>query len=147
VKFFLLRKWLPFILIVILGIAVLLVKSWKNARKTAPKTDQNNSSQRKLGNGKFDRNISYLEYSKHASCRMDCRQISVSEVETIIRNGSINYNKSDIGNARCPRYALEGRTADNQRVRIVFAQCRKSTVVVTVIDLDKEWVCDCPGDE
>ena len=43
-----------------------------------------------------------------------------------------------------PEYALEGTTSDNQRVRIVFAQCDTKSKVVTVIDLNKEWACDCP---
>lgn len=64
-----------------------------------------------------------------------------------MRDGKINYNKSDLQNARCPRYAVEDVTSDNQRVRIVFAQCNEYTEVVTVIDLDTEWTCDCPGDD
>ena len=78
---------------------------------------------------------------------MGCRHITQSEVQEIMREGKINYNKSDLKNARCPRYAVEGYTSDDQRVRIVFAQCNESTVVVTVIDLEKEWSCECPGDD
>ncbi|MBK6938447.1 MAG: DUF4258 domain-containing protein [Chitinophagaceae bacterium] len=62
-----------------------------------------------------------------------------------MRDGKINYNKSDLQNARCPRYAIEGNTKDNQEVRIVFAQCNEKTVVVTVIDLETDYKCDCPG--
>ena len=64
-----------------------------------------------------------------------------------MRNGNINYNKSDLQNGRCPRYALEGITKDNQRVRIIYAQCNEATTVVTVIDLETEFRCDCPGDD
>ena len=78
---------------------------------------------------------------------MKCRKISQAEVEEIMRNGSINYNKSDLQNARCPRYAVEGETNDNQRVRIVYAQCNELTTVVTVIDLETEFKCSCPGDD
>ncbi|MEJ0106329.1 MAG: DUF4258 domain-containing protein [Bacteroidota bacterium] len=95
----------------------------------------------------FDRRVSYLKYSKHAKCRMECRHITQEEVEDIMRNGKINYKKSDLQNARCPRYAVEGETKDKQDVRIVFAQCNESTTVVTVIDMDTEWSCDCPGDD
>lgn len=95
----------------------------------------------------FDRRISYLDYSNHASCRMKCRHITQKEVEDIMQNGKINYNKSDIKNARCPRYAVEGITVDDQKVRIVFAQCNEKTNVVTVIDLDTDWTCHCPGDD
>jgi hypothetical protein len=78
---------------------------------------------------------------------MECRHITHAEVQDIMQNGKINYTKSDLQNARCPRYALEGITQDNQKVRIVFAQCDEKTEVVTVIDLDTEWACDCPGDD
>ena len=78
---------------------------------------------------------------------MQCRKISQVEVEEIMREGKINYNKSDLDNARCPRYAVEGVTSDDQRVRIVYAQCNESTTVVTVIDLETDFKCDCPGDD
>lgn len=78
---------------------------------------------------------------------MECRHISQAEVEDIMQRGTINYNKSDLQNARCPRYALEGLTKDDQRVRIIFAQCNASTTVVTVIDLEHDYSCHCPGDD
>ena len=88
-----------------------------------------------------------IKLTKHAQCRMDCRQIDESEVKDILAKGAINYNKSDLDNARCPRYAVEGVTSDDQRVRIVYAQCNESTTVVTVIDLETDFKCDCPGDD
>jgi hypothetical protein len=78
---------------------------------------------------------------------MQCREITESEVEDIMQNGKIDYKKSDLQNTRCPRYALEGVTKDNQRVRIVYAQCNESTTVVTVIDLEKDHECNCPGED
>ncbi len=77
---------------------------------------------------------------------MNCRHITQQEVKEIMKDGKINYSKSDLQNSRCPRYAVEGMTSDNQDVRIIFAQCNESTTVVTVIDVGKEWSCNCPGD-
>ena len=74
---------------------------------------------------------------------MDCRMIDVSEVEEILLKGSINYQKSDLRSMPDPKYALEGNTHDGQHVRIVFANSPRGPVVVTVIDLDKEWSCNC----
>ena len=74
---------------------------------------------------------------------MDCRKISEQEVAEIMTEGKINYNKSDLKSAGCPRYALEGRSTDEQRLRIIFAQCDDSTVVVTVIDLETDFECNC----
>lgn len=154
------KKWVPYIIILVLAVTIFAVKFFQKANdkkenpkpnvenpkpKTDPKRDPaSNTTDRDKG---FDRRTSYLEYSHHAKCRMDCRKISQAEVEQIMRDGKINYNKSDISNARCPRYAVEGTTSDNQRVRIVYAQCNESTTVVTVIDLGKDWYCDCPGDD
>ncbi len=113
-------------------------------RTTTTKNDPASTVNRDRG---FDRRISYLKYSNHAKCRMQCRKISQAEVEEIMKDGKINYNKSELQNARCPRYALEGITSDNQRVRIVYAQCNESTTVVTVIDLETDFACHCPGDD
>lgn len=148
------KKWAPYLLILLLLAAFIVIRQFKKNDDPAPKpkvthTDRPgdpsaNPTDRDRG---FDRRTSYLEYSRHASCRMQCRMISKAEVEEVMRDGKINYNKSDIQNARCPRYAVEGITRDDQRVRIVFAQCNEKTVVVTVIDLGTDFACDCPGDD
>ncbi len=146
------KKWLPIVLILLMAVAVIIIKTCKNTGQatTKPKTTTgtkdpaSNNTDRDKG---FDRRISYLEYSNHAKCRMTCRHISQSEVEEIMQEGKINYDKSDLQNARCPRYAVEGVTHDNQRVRIVYAQCNESTTVVTVIDLETDFQCSCPGDD
>lgn len=132
---------MPLLLIVVLGLVLFLVR--QRQQKSKPATIESETVNRDRG---FDRRVTYLEYSNHAKCRMQCRQISQSEVQSIMQDGKINYKKSDLKNVRCPRYALEGNTTDGQQVRIVYAQCNEKTVVVTVIDLEKEWSCDCPGD-
>jgi uncharacterized DUF497 family protein len=148
------KKWAPYILMLLMLIAIVVIRQCKSSNKPLPKPTVTNNdkpkdpasnpSSRDRG---FDRRTSYLEYSNHAKCRMQCRKISQAEVEEIMRDGTINYAKSDIKNSRCPRYAVEGRTSDNQRVRIVYAQCNESTMVVTVIDLETDFECHCPGDD
>lgn len=145
---------MPYVLMLLMVIAIITIKQYNNNPEPSPKpkvtnTDKpkdpaSNPTDRDKG---FDRRTSYLDYSNHAKCRMQCRKISKAEVEEIMQEGKINYNKSDLQNARCPRYAVEGVTKDDQRVRIVFAQCNDKTVVVTVIDLETDFKCDCPGDD
>ena len=135
------KEWIPLVLIIIMGLIIFLVRANKRGDQEISSPASTN---RERG---FDRQVSFIEYSKHATCRMQCRGISRSEVEAIMKEGKINYKKSDLKNARCPRYALEGTTIDDQEVRIVFAQCEKSTVVVTAIDLDTGFTCSCPGDD
>jgi hypothetical protein len=147
------KKWTPYILIALLLIAVIVIRQFKKSNEpapkpktttTKPKDPASNPTNRDKG---FDRRTALLEYSNHAKCRMKCRKISQAEVEDIMQHGNINYNKSDLQNARCPRYAVEGETTDNQQVRIVYAQCNQSTTVVTVIDLETDFACQCPGDD
>jgi hypothetical protein len=147
-----LKKAAPIILVAILGLLLFVIKQCRHEPTARSRTtDTNKTTKQDQGtidrDKGFDRRTSYLEYSNHAKCRMQCRKISQAEVEEIMQDGKINYNKSDLQNARCPRYAVEGITRDDQKVRIVFAQCNEKTEVVTVIDLDTEWSCDCPGDD
>lgn len=148
------KKWIPYLLMALMLIAIVVIKKRRSSEELAPnpkvtnknkpKDPASNPTDRDRG---FDRRSSYLEYSNHATCRMQCRKISKAEVEEIMREGKINYNKSDLQNARCPRYAVEGITKDDQKVRIVFAQCNNYTVVVTVIDLETDFKCSCPSDD
>ncbi len=74
---------------------------------------------------------------------MNCRQIDESEVKEILKEGRINYNKSDLKKKPCPVYAVEGMTHDRQHVRIVVGNCSSQASVITVIDLEQEFECEC----
>lgn len=91
----------------------------------------------------FNRKPQTLTYSKHAMCRMECRFITDGEVRSILANGTINKAKIQ-RSQKGITVPLEGVTSDGQKVRIVFAPKEKEEmVVVTVIDLEKEYSCDC----
>jgi hypothetical protein len=85
-----------------------------------------------------------LELSKHGECRMECRGITEAEIKDVLKTGKINYDKSDVRDKPCGTYAVEGKTADGQNVRIVIADCDTISRVVTAIDLRMENdSCDC----
>lgn len=108
-------------------------------------SNKNNNSRVETGTGtyqKLNRNIKNIVYSKHARCRMDCRFIDESEVKEILQDGVLNEDKIEVS-AKGKSYPLEGLTHDGQRVRIVFAPQGEKLVVVTVIDLEKDYKCDC----
>ena len=93
--------------------------------------------------GGMQRDPASIVYTKHAKCRMDCRQITEEEVKQILLEGKVNYSKSEPKGKPDPKYALEGTSADGQQLRIVFAADEGKLVVVTAIDLGKEWPCAC----
>src|SRR5262245_954450 len=126
------KKAMPLMLVAVLAILLFTIRQCKDrqvakSKTTVTKESKKNDTKTDRDKG-FDRRISYLEYSNHAKCRMQCRNISASEVEQIMQEGKINYNKSNIQSTRCPEYALEGTTGDIQKVRIVFGQCNNKTV-------------------
>lgn len=89
------------------------------------------------------RNTSHLILTKHARCRMDCRHITMDEIKEILENGKINRAKGGIGAKGDSTYALDGYSLENQHLRVVVAPENRGLVVITCIDLDKEWQCDC----
>lgn len=89
-----------------------------------------------------DVSISDLKISKHAACRMNCRHISKDEILEVLKEGRMNRSKTRTGD-RGSTYAYEGRTKDGQEVRIIVAPSKDNITIVTVIDLENEWNCDC----
>ncbi|CAN5469357.1 hypothetical protein BH10BAC2_BH10BAC2_23790 [soil metagenome] len=144
------KRALPLILLIILAAVALYLKKCNSSNneikptvkdKKQTGTVQQDENYSKHG---LDRNPEHVSYSKHALCRMDCRHIDDAEVQQILKEGKINYAKSELKGEDCKKkYAVEGNTKDKQKVRIIFAPCADEVTVVTVIDLGKEWVCDC----
>ncbi len=82
-----------------------------------------------------------ISYSKHAKCRMKCRHIDKEEIKEVLEEGKINKKKSE---PKEGKISLEDVTRDHQNVRVVFAKKSENKYhVVTCIDLDNEWPCDC----
>ena len=148
-----LKKYLPYILLIASALLLFYItKNQRGEKDTKLKTEQTDTKitvpvvlpadeQPDEVEG-FNRNTENLIFSKHAQCRMDCRKIDEAEVKEILKNGKINHKKIQ-SDKRGKTYPVEGYTDDKQHVRIVFAPKGDALVVVTVIDLETEWKCDC----
>lgn len=134
------KRFLPYIVLLAAVLLFWFVKT--NQRHVFPKHEDDHISVTVNNDEVFDRHTKNIIYSKHALCRMDCRHIDKSEVMEILENGKINYNKIE-EDERGKTYPLEGVTHDRQHVRIVVAPKQDELVIVTVIDLEKDWYCDC----
>lgn len=136
-----LKKYLPFILVLLAAGLLFYIKTHQRGKNTVHPTE--NITVPVNANDGFDRNFSDLIFTKHAYCRMACRHIDESEVVEVIKNGTINYDKIE-KDSRGRTFPLEGITHDKQHVRVVVApQANNELVLVTVIDLEKDWPCDC----
>ena len=134
------KNYLPYIVLIVAALLLWYIKHNQRG-KYSPGTSTEITIPVKT-NEPFNRNTSKIIYSKHARCRMDCRHIDETEVLEILQNGQLNTEKIE-SDERGQTYPLEGITHDKQHVRIVFAPKQDELVVVTVIDLDREWYCDC----
>ena len=124
------------IIVLILILAVFVIIKWIAFYK------QNNI----VGNSSNDdsfRNTTHLILTNHAKCRMDCRHITEQEIKEIIHDGKVNYSKSGTGTKGDEIFALEGYSNERQHLRIVVAPEGDGLVVITCIDLDNEWQCNC----
>lgn len=144
-----LKRYLPYILLFAAALLLWYIKSHQRGNNTnKPEKQQtetvkiNPSTEPVAANDPIDRTPEHLIYTKHARCRMECRHIDESEVLEVLKDGVINYKKVEEDD-RGKSYPLEGVTHDKQHVRIVFAPKRNDLVVVTVIDLERDWPCDC----
>ena len=89
------------------------------------------------------RNLSHLILTKHVKCRMNCRNITEEEIKEILKDGRLNKAKSGIGSKGDSTFALEGYSHENQHIRVVVAPESDGLVIITCIDLEREWPCDC----
>lgn len=148
-----LKKYFPLIILVAAGGVLFYIKMHQRGPKTPgrdepktenpkPKTTDQPPSDNPNRDEGLNRRTSRILYSKHARCRMQCRNIDETEVKEILEKGVINYNKME-DDARGKTFPLEGVTHDNQHVRIIFAPKDDGLLVVTCIDLDRDWSCDC----
>lgn len=121
------KKWFPFLALLVAALFFWWVKSHQRGRSNEP---YNTPS------------VNHLVFSKHAKCRMDCRQITSEEIKKVLLNGKVNESKTQFSD-KGTSYAVEGIGDDNEHLRIVYSPHNEETVIVTVIDLDKEWPCNC----
>ncbi|RFS24823.1 DUF4258 domain-containing protein [Chitinophaga silvatica] len=142
------QKYLPVLFLGLLLLAGWHQRWWKSSNKSLgpvgkPVVARGALDDKNVGSAVINRHAK-LEYTKHAICRMECRQVTTSEVEEILAVGKINPEKSNPNDHPCPTYALEGYSTEGQHLRIIIAPCEdEKAKVITCIDLDKDWVCNC----
>lgn len=127
------------ILLLVMALGTVIYKTCQRNQQTYPT--------RTINTTPGDWRSHKLIYTKHARCRMECREITEAEVEYIVANGTVNEAKSKEADAeatgQCPTYAVEGKSKDGQQLRVIFGACEKITKVITAIDLGEEHACNC----
>lgn len=136
-------KYVPVLLLAVLLFMAWYQQWWKGPGSVAPPHTRSGHHNNTVNEPAVLNRHARLEYTLHARCRMECRHITEEEVTEILAEGRINTERSNSRDQPCPTFALEGYSDEGQHLRIVFAPCNNVTRVVTCIDLDKEWNCNC----
>lgn len=136
-------KYVPVLLLAVLLFMAWYQQWWKGPGPVAPPRTRSGHHNNTVNEPAVLNRHARLEYTLHARCRMECRHITEEEVTEILAEGRINTERSNSRDQPCPTFAIEGYSDDGQHLRIVFAPCNNVTRVVTCIDLDKEWNCNC----
>lgn len=89
------------------------------------------------------RDVNHLILTSHAKCRMNCRHVTKEEIKEILKDGRLNKAKSGIGSKGDSTFALEGYSHENQHIRVVVAPESDGLVIITCIDLERDWPCNC----
>lgn len=135
-----LHKFSPYLFLLAAALIYYWVKSHQGG--TVLPSPERVSVEAKPEEEGFTRQPDSIFYTRHARCRMNCRHISEAEIKEIIAGGKLNKKKIQSYEDRVS-YPLEGKTSNDRLLRIVVATRRNSLVIVTAIDLDRDWPCDC----
>jgi len=100
--------------------------------------------------GELNYNDKPVRISKHSEERMQCREVELSDIKTVLDYGVVNSQKSASStkeavekNKKCPLVTvLEGRTENKEALRVVIGECDNYVNIITVIDLKNNY--DCP---
>lgn len=132
------KKMVSTLLIIVFAIVFILI-----GRKTGQQSKAPAQPEQSTGSQSVIAPDAPLHYTKHARCRMQCRDITEAEIREVLQEGHINYQKSDLQDRPCPTYAIEDQVADGQNLRIVFGLCGREVKVITCIDLEQDHDCAC----
>ena len=134
------KKYLYVLILLIIALVLWNSKRSRSGKNRVPETEQRST----IGLAEeIRRKSANISFSRHARCRMECRRIDETEVREVLAEGSINASRIE-ESEKGLSVPLEGVTHDRQHVRIVVAPKQNSLVLVTVIDLDTDWPCECP---
>jgi len=139
------KKYIPYFVLLLGAFALLYIMSHqvgKNYTNVSDHTISTSHAETISSNEDLNRSATTIIYSKHARCRMDCRHIDENEVKKILKDGKVNEQKIE-EDSRGKTYPLEG-VSEGHHLRIVFAPKGNDALeVVTCIDLDNDFDCDC----
>ncbi len=85
-----------------------------------------------------------IHYSSQALCQINCLQIDTANIDSIINEAYIDFDKSDVRSGECPVYFLEYTHSTGSPVEMNITSCDKNAEIREVRMSNTH--CDCHED-
>lgn len=125
---------------IILLVFAIAIVFWVYNKIESKKSTQGKSQTQEIKDKILQSNIIY---TKHALCRMECRNISKEDILEVLRNGELNHSKTTSNDSQCPTYAIEAKTKSYNKVLAIFAICDDVSKLVTTYPVRVEDPDSC----
>ena len=85
-----------------------------------------------------------LVFSDVEICRMKCLGIDTTTIITMIKNGEINYSKSEVHSKPCKKYTIESINSQQKNISLQLGLCDEETKLLKLYATNKAIdSCDC----
>ena len=84
-----------------------------------------------------------LQISLQGACQLSCLDLSEDIIRELLINGDVNFSESQVHDAKCPVYAIDGSDYPGGELRVFFEQCDSITVMASALYLDNPHNCGC----
>jgi hypothetical protein len=89
-------------------------------------------------------NSKIISFSKEGICWIECIKISTDDIKLALKNGDVNYSKSEVHARPYPTYAVDGYTKTGQHLRILIANLADTSRITKILNLSSaNESCHC----
>ena len=74
---------------------------------------------------------------------LHCLDLSEEIIKELLINGDVNFSESEVHDAKCPVYAIDGSDYPGGELRVFFEQCDSITVLASALYLNNPHNCGC----
>ncbi len=83
------------------------------------------------------------EFSTQAECLMQCQHIDTATINKLFKDGDMLFSESSPREKPCGIYIMEGKSHQNETLRLTILDCENTTKITEVKVMGKTITCQC----
>lgn len=85
-----------------------------------------------------------IEFLNDSSCKLQCRGITENEIKEVLKNGNVDYSRSNVHAKPFARYTVEGSSNNGKLICVLADDCDTITKIISAIEVNnKTDTCKC----